>query len=80
MCVSAEHVHINSKLDVEIHGSMAFTLVWGVFAFTVFYVYLVLRRLQLAELEEGLEERELEHATRGAAARRADGRGLMETV
>jgi heme exporter protein C len=52
----------NPKLDVTIHGSMAFTLVWGVFAFTVFYVYLVLRRLQLAELEEGLEERELEHA------------------
>jgi heme exporter protein C len=52
----------NPKLDVTIHGSMAFTLVWGVFAFTIFYVYLVLRRLQLAELEEGLEERELEHA------------------
>jgi heme exporter protein C len=52
----------NPKLDVEIHGSMAFTLVWGVFAFTLFYVYLVLRRLQLAELEEGLEERELELA------------------
>jgi heme exporter protein C len=52
----------NPKLDVQIHGSMAFTLVWGVFAFTVFYVYLVLRRLQLAELEEGLEERELELA------------------
>ena len=52
----------NPKLDVQIHGSMAFTLVWGVFAFTLFYVYLVLRRLQLAELEEGLEERELELA------------------
>ena len=52
----------NPKLDVEIHGSMAFTLVWGVFAFTLFYIYLVLRRLQLAELEEGLEERELELA------------------
>ena len=52
----------NPNLDVQIHGSMAFTLVWGVFAFTLFYVYLVLRRLQLAELEEGLEERELELA------------------
>jgi heme exporter protein C len=52
----------NPKLDVQIHGSMAFTLVWGVFAFTLFYIYLVLRRLQLAELEEGLEERELELA------------------
>jgi heme exporter protein C len=52
----------NPNLDVQIHGSMAFTLVWGVFAFTLFYIYLVLRRLQLAELEEGLEERELELA------------------
>ena len=43
-------------------ASMAFTLVWGVGAFTLFYVYLVMRRLQLAELEEGLEERELELA------------------
>ena len=42
--------------------SMAFTLVWSVGAFTLFYVYLMLRRLQLAELEEGLEERELELA------------------
>ena len=41
---------------------MAFTLVWSVGAFTLFYVYLMLRRLQLAELEEGLEERELELA------------------
>lgn len=52
----------NPNNDVQIHGSMAFTLVWAVAAFTFFYVYLVMRRLQLAELEEGLEERELEHA------------------
>lgn len=52
----------NPKIDVHIHGSMAFTLVWSVGAFTLFYVYLVMRRLQLAELEEGLEERELELA------------------
>jgi len=49
----------NPKLVSGIHGSMAFTLVWSVGAFTLFYVYLILRRLQLAELEEGLEEREL---------------------
>jgi heme exporter protein C len=48
----------NPKLDVTIHGSMAFTLVFAVGASTLFYVYLMLRRLQLAELEEGLEERE----------------------
>jgi heme exporter protein C len=52
----------NPNNDVQIHGSMAFTLVWAVGAFTLFYVYLVMRRLQLAELEEGLEERELELA------------------
>ena len=33
----------NPQLDVQIHGSMAFTLVWAVVAFTLFYVYLVLR-------------------------------------
>ncbi|MGO9876238.1 MAG: cytochrome c biogenesis protein CcsA [Acidimicrobiia bacterium] len=52
----------NPQLVSGIHGSMAFTLIWSVGAFTVFYVYLVMRRLQLAELEEGLEERELELA------------------
>jgi heme exporter protein C len=52
----------NPKLVSGIHGSMAFTLVWSVGAFTLFYVYLVMRRLQLAELEEGLEERELQLA------------------
>ena len=52
----------NPELNAQIHGSMAFTLVWAVAAFTLFYVYLVMRRLQLAELEEGLEERELEIA------------------
>jgi len=52
----------NNKISVQIHGSMAFTLLWSVASFTLFYVYLVMRRLQLAELEEGLEERELEIA------------------
>jgi heme exporter protein C len=52
----------NPNNDVQIHGTMGFTLVWSVAAFTFFYIYLVMRRLQLAELEEGLEERELELA------------------
>ncbi len=43
----------NPQGQVTIHGSMAFTL---------FYLYLMVWRLQLAELEEGLEERELELA------------------
>jgi heme exporter protein C len=49
----------NPDLDVQIRGSMAFTLVWSVVAFTLLYAYLVWTRLRLAELEEGLEEREL---------------------
>jgi heme exporter protein C len=52
----------NEELNPEIHGSMAFTLVFGVGAFTLLYGYLVLRRLRIAELEEGLEEREVERA------------------
>ena len=32
---------VQPEHDVQIHGSMAFTLVWGVAAFTLFYVYLV---------------------------------------
>ena len=52
----------NPNNNVQIHGAMGFTLVWAVAAFTFFYIYLVMRRLQLAELEEGLEERELELA------------------
>jgi heme exporter protein C len=52
----------NEKMDVEITGTMAFTLVFAVAAFTVLYAYLVTRRFQLAQLEEGLEARELELA------------------
>ena len=50
------------ELNAEIHGSMAFTLVFGVGAFTLLYGYLVLHRLRIAELEEGLEAREVELA------------------
>jgi heme exporter protein C len=52
----------NPEMDAEIHGSMAFTLVFAVAAFTLLYAYLVRLRLRLAELEEGLEDRELELA------------------
>ncbi len=52
----------NPGLDVKIDGSMAFTLVLAVAAFTMLYGYLVLERFELAQLEEGLEERELELA------------------
>jgi len=41
---------------------MAFTLVLAVLAFTMLYGYLTLERFQLAQLEEGREERELQLA------------------
>jgi len=52
----------NADRHVLIDGSMAFTLVAAVVSFTLLYGYLVLERFQLAQLEEGREERELERA------------------
>jgi heme exporter protein C len=52
----------NDKLDVRINGSMAWTLVLAVVAFTMLYGYLVWERFELAELEEGREERDLQRA------------------
>jgi heme exporter protein C len=61
----------NPELDAKIHGVMAFTLWFGVFAFTLLYVYLLDRRFRLLALEEQREEREVEAAIaeRVAAAR-----------
>ena len=50
------------ELKAHIHGVMAFTLWWGVLAFTFLYVYLLDRRYRLECLEEGFEERELQRA------------------
>jgi len=59
------------ELKANIHGVMAFTLWFGVLAFTLLYVYLLDRRYRLECLEEDAEERELEHLiaerVRGAA-------------
>jgi heme exporter protein C len=52
----------NQNLDVKVNGSMAVTLLVAVVAFTMLYGYLLLERFQLAQLEEGREERELEQA------------------
>jgi hypothetical protein len=41
---------------------MAFTLWFGVFAFTLLFVYLLDRRYRLLALEEQSEEREVEQA------------------
>ena len=58
-------------LDAKIHGVMAFTLWFGVFAFTLLFVYLLDRRFRLLALEEQREAREVEAAIaeRVAAAR-----------
>ena len=50
------------ELKAHIHGVMAFTLWWGVLAFTLVYVYLLDRRYRLESLQEDLEARELQQA------------------
>jgi heme exporter protein C len=52
----------NSSLDAKIHGVMAFTLWFGVVAFTIVYVYLLDRRYRLLALDEDREEREVQAA------------------
>ncbi len=61
----------NPELSARIHGVMAFTLWFGVFAFTVLYAYLLDRRYLLAALEEGREEREVARAIEARTATRA---------
>jgi heme exporter protein C len=58
----------NPDLDVQMDTPMALTLLFGVFAFTLLYAWLVALRYRLADLEEGLEERELEEAIRARVA------------
>jgi heme exporter protein C len=57
-------------LDPEIHGSMLWTLLVGVLAFTLVYAWLLIHRFRVAWLEERLEDRVLELAL---AERRAEG-------
>jgi len=52
----------NRRLNVKVDGSMALTLLLAFVSFTMLFGYLVFERFQLAELEEGLEERALEIA------------------
>jgi heme exporter protein C len=52
------------ELKAHIHGVMAFTLWWGVFAFTLLFAYLLDKRYRLEALQEGLEEREVAQAIR----------------
>jgi heme exporter protein C len=52
----------NPELNAQIHGIMAFTLWFGVIAFTLLYVYLLDRRYRLLALDEDREQREVELA------------------
>ena len=56
--------------DPQITGTMAFTLVVGVVAFTLLYAWLLIHRFRLARLEELADERQLADAL---AERRAEG-------
>ena len=50
---------LNPELDPQIHGIMAFTLLWGVAAFTLLYAALLGSRYRLARAEAEQEERVL---------------------
>lgn len=49
-------------LDPQIHGSMAWTLLIGVVAFTLLYCWLLVHRFRLAWLEDQLGDRQLQAA------------------
>ncbi|MDQ6927160.1 MAG: cytochrome c biogenesis protein CcsA [Actinomycetota bacterium] len=49
-------------LDPRIHGSMATTLWVGVLAFTLLYAWLLVKRFQLAQMEQHIEDSRLDDA------------------
>ena len=64
----------NDELSAQIHGVMAFTLWFGVFAFTLLYVYLLDRRYRLLALDE------VARGTRGRRRRSPSGRHHRASV
>jgi heme exporter protein C len=55
---------LRTDLDPQIDGLMLTTLMLGVVAFTVTYLWLLVHRLRVGRLEEWIESRELEVAIR----------------
>jgi heme exporter protein C len=62
----------NTQGDIKMDGTMLFTLLVGVVAFTLLYVWLVLHRTRIMAMEDLLEDRGLDAAL---AERRAEGAG-----
>lgn len=58
--------------DPHIHGSMAWTLLLGVVAFTLLYAWLLIHRFRIAWLEERVEDQGLEYALAERHAEAAD--------
>jgi heme exporter protein C len=58
---------LNPELDPQIHGVMATTLLVGVVVFTVLYLHLLLRRFELAAIEDQREQLLLDWAISGSA-------------
>jgi heme exporter protein C len=52
----------NPQLSANLDSMMAFTLWFGVLAFTLLYVYLLAKRYELAAMDEFLDEAEIEAA------------------
>ena len=63
----------NDELDAQIHGVMAFTLWFGVLAFTLLYVYLLDRRYRLLALDEDARSASSSRRSPSASRRRAAG-------
>jgi len=53
---------LRPDLDPQIHGTMAWTLLWAVVTFHLIFVYLAARRYRLAAIEDHIADEELDLA------------------